>query len=445
MIAPARLLVVDDNPSIHEDFAKVLRPRPLANTRLDEMESELFGNVGIRVHHELPFDLDTASQGEEALARVCAALVEGRPYALAFVDMRMPPGWDGLETIRRLWRADRRLGIVICSAYSDHDWSALAREFGSNNRLLVMKKPAASEEILQCATAMVAKWQAERAVERQLADLESQVVERTSSLREALSSCEDEATRRVQAYDTRRAAWTQECQGLAATTVADSMAPPIDEVVGDLQGLNENFRQLCSTVRSLRGSGTAPAQGERADVDFLLSEVPRVMARTLDGVEHVAGLLRAMRRYRVQGAAEKTADINALVEGALAVTQAESRSVAGVALRLERLPPVRCDAGETQHAVIEMLSVAILASTVLSAPGHIIVSTSDYGGLVEISVDCDSEHLGEPGLCALARGRSLAGRQGGRLDLSMETEGMRLSLWLPVDGVDIAGVPSAQH
>ena len=100
-----RILLADDMPSIHEDFRKVLLPAEASD--LDDVESALFGTSAKA--SALEFVLDSAYQGQEALAKVREALRVDQPYALAFVDMRMPPGWDGVETIEQLWREDPRL------------------------------------------------------------------------------------------------------------------------------------------------------------------------------------------------------------------------------------------------------------------------------------------------------------------------------------------------
>ena len=123
MPSTSRILIVDDNPAIHEDFKKTLVADKAA-PQLDDLEAMLFDEtVAAPAREAMTFDLGFALQGKEALARVIEARDAGTPFSLAFVDMRMPPGWDGLETIEHLWRADPDLQIVICSAYSDYSWS----------------------------------------------------------------------------------------------------------------------------------------------------------------------------------------------------------------------------------------------------------------------------------------------------------------------------------
>ena len=155
-----RLLVVDDNRAIHDDFKKILSPG-LELKQLDQIEADLFGKT-IEVPARQDFDIDSAYQGEEGLACVQQALAAGQPYSLAFIDMRMPPGWNGIETIEHIWAVDPLLQIVICSAYSDHSWAEIAQRLGNNDRLLILKKPFDNVEILQMAYAMSSKCQLAR-------------------------------------------------------------------------------------------------------------------------------------------------------------------------------------------------------------------------------------------------------------------------------------------
>ena len=117
--ANRRILLVDDNPSIHADFKKVLLDSQVKNEVLDEAEAMLFDEAPRPKHQPARFTIDSAFQGQEALEKVLAAIAKGEPFAMAFVDVRMPPGWDGIETIARLWDVDPSLQIVVCTAYSD--------------------------------------------------------------------------------------------------------------------------------------------------------------------------------------------------------------------------------------------------------------------------------------------------------------------------------------
>ena len=106
-----RILIIDDNVSIHDDFRKILET-PKDSGSLDQARAALFGEAPSLPPRE-DYELDFASQGREGCGMVHSAYGKGQPYALAFVDMRMPPGWDGLETIENLWYVDPGLEIVI--------------------------------------------------------------------------------------------------------------------------------------------------------------------------------------------------------------------------------------------------------------------------------------------------------------------------------------------
>jgi signal transduction histidine kinase/DNA-binding LytR/AlgR family response regulator len=178
-----RILVVDDTPAIHEDFRKILQPDTRQASELDAAAAALFGpDVKTAL---IPFDLDSACQGQEGLRKVCEALQAGRPFAVAFIDMRMPPGWDGVETIERLWQEDPRLQIVICTAYTDHSWEEILERLDVRDRLVVLKKPFDSIEVCQLASALTAKWEMTQQAAAKMIGLEEAVRERTEELSKA--------------------------------------------------------------------------------------------------------------------------------------------------------------------------------------------------------------------------------------------------------------------
>jgi diguanylate cyclase (GGDEF)-like protein/PAS domain S-box-containing protein len=177
-----RILFVDDMPSIHEDFRKILCP-PLANTDLDADEAHLFGAP--TPVSSLRFEMDSAFQGAEALDKVQASIRGAVPYAMAFIDMRMPPGWDGVETVERLWQADPRLQVVFCTAYSDYSWKEILQRLDVRDRLLILKKPFDPIEVYQFASALTAKWQMTEQAAFKMERLEQAVEERTRELSNA--------------------------------------------------------------------------------------------------------------------------------------------------------------------------------------------------------------------------------------------------------------------
>jgi diguanylate cyclase (GGDEF)-like protein len=181
-----RILIVDDNAAIHVDFRKVLGPQAehSAQAALDVLEANLFGET-VAAAARPNFEIDSAHQGQQGVTMAQQALVEGRPYAMAFVDMRMPPGWDGLKTIERLWAADPDVQVVICSAHTDYDWTEVVERLGHSDKLLVLRKPAEPIEVLQCATALSRKWENDRLVKDHVLGLEEVITARTRGLEAA--------------------------------------------------------------------------------------------------------------------------------------------------------------------------------------------------------------------------------------------------------------------
>jgi two-component system NtrC family sensor kinase len=179
-----RILIVDDTPAIHEDFRKLFEvPGPSAQ-KLAATTTALFHGAPPTEAQPL-FKLDSAFQGQEALQRVRAARQSGQPYALAFVDVRMPPGWDGIETITHLWEVDSELEVVICTAYSDYSWEQILARLGHSDRLLILKKPFEKIEVLQLALTLTQKWHLAQRARARLEELDAAVQQRTHELSEA--------------------------------------------------------------------------------------------------------------------------------------------------------------------------------------------------------------------------------------------------------------------
>lgn len=165
-----RILVIDDNRSIHEDFIKILaKPRSLGD-QLQNLESQLFG-LEINTISPAVFEIDCASHGKEGLALVQKSIVESRPYSLAFVDFRMPPGWNGITTIGHLWKECPDLQVVLCTAYTDYSWQDIRRNLGETDNLLILKKPFDNVEVLQLAHALTRKWELSRKIQGRLNQL----------------------------------------------------------------------------------------------------------------------------------------------------------------------------------------------------------------------------------------------------------------------------------
>jgi len=181
-----RVLIIDDQESIHEDFRKILGGPHSRSEALGEAEAAFFGETDSQSNLHLDvFELDFALQGQEGYELVRKAKQENRPYAVAFVDMRMPPGWNGIETISHLWQECPELQVVICTAYSDYSWEETIERLGQTDRLLILKKPFDNIEVRQLADALIEKWHLARRAELKLEDLARMVERQTAEIEKA--------------------------------------------------------------------------------------------------------------------------------------------------------------------------------------------------------------------------------------------------------------------
>jgi diguanylate cyclase (GGDEF)-like protein/PAS domain S-box-containing protein len=190
-----RILVIDDNRAIHDDFRKILASPP-EHSDVDEAEARLMGtpSAALQTANDV-FEIDSAYQGEEGWEMVRTSIAAHSRYAVAFVDMRMPPGWDGLETIAKIWEVDPEIQVVICTAYSDYSRDEIVRKLGNVDRFLILKKPFDTIEATQLACALTQKWNLARHLDRLRAiieertiSLEAEVIERRKSEEELRKS-----------------------------------------------------------------------------------------------------------------------------------------------------------------------------------------------------------------------------------------------------------------
>lgn len=181
-----RILLVDDNESIHEDIESILSiNKNNSDMELRQMEDDLFGTstlVEPDVLTDIIYDIDHAYQGKEAIKMVNRAHAEGDPYSLVFMDVRMPPGMDGIETIQRIWADHPYTEMVICTAYSDYSWDQIVKNLGNTDKLLFMKKPFDVTALKQTALTLTTKWNLRQETMAYTDRLEQDVKARTLEL-----------------------------------------------------------------------------------------------------------------------------------------------------------------------------------------------------------------------------------------------------------------------
>jgi signal transduction histidine kinase/ActR/RegA family two-component response regulator len=155
-----RILVIDDNRDIHRDFQKIFKSLETEESPIDELESTLFGVAPLQRAPSSSLAgvvLESAYQGDDGARMAIQAAANGEPYLMAFVDIRMPPGIDGIQTIKRIWELIPELPCVICTAFSDYNWEDISFHLGGTGNLYVLKKPFDAVEVLQMSQTIAEK------------------------------------------------------------------------------------------------------------------------------------------------------------------------------------------------------------------------------------------------------------------------------------------------
>jgi CheY-like chemotaxis protein len=166
-----RILVIDDNHAIHEHLRRILiAVSDVADSLVEEKASSPEDRLKIS---DVPiFKIDSAYEGQEGLALIEKSLRENKPYALAFVDVNLPPGWDGIEATCEIWKRYPELQVIIITGYTDYSWQEMLKALGYSERMVILKKPFDSIEVLQMAVAMTKRWQSGLRAKLRLENLE---------------------------------------------------------------------------------------------------------------------------------------------------------------------------------------------------------------------------------------------------------------------------------
>jgi len=395
-----RILVIDDNASIHEDFRKILCASA-SDSELNDVEAALFdGPVANAAESDLPrgatsgvtvnetFELDSALQGQEGLELVRRAYAEGRPYALAFVDIRMPPGWDGVETVARIWKEFPDLQVVICTAYSDYAWDEMAVRLQRTENLLILKKPFDNIEVWQLACAMMEKWQLNRQARLKMDDLEQMVVKRTNELEKQKAdlheALDDLGRTQSQLLQSDKLASI----GQLAAGVAHEINNPIGFIFSNLNTLGEyaaNLKRVlaahgdliaaCEAGTTVLPSFAAEIRRTEADVDltYILSDIDNLIAESVDGANRVRQIVADLRDFsHVDGPDVSESNVNDLMDKTINVAWNELKYKTQVVREYGRVPLIACHGGKLGQVFLNLL---VNAAQAIEERGTITVRT----------------------------------------------------------------------
>jgi len=391
-----RILIVDDMVAIHEDFCKILAAGAPASGLMDD-EALLFGApLGAPT---VVFELDSAYQGDEALDRVRASLLAGRPYALAFVDMRMPPGWDGVETIEWLWREDPLLQIVICTAYSDYPWDEVLARLDVGDRLLVLKKPFDPIEVYQLANTLTAKWQQTRLATMKAADLELVVDERTKQLQQANTALAAEMRERKQLESQLVQSGKLASVGQLASGVAHEINNPIAFVhanINTLAGYVEDLLKMISahedaqlSIDSVAVLAELQRMRIKLELDALRQDIPTLLKETTEGVLRVRQIVVDLRDFSRDASNQnwQWAHLHKGIDSTFNIVASEVKYRAEVVKHYGQIPDIECLPSQLNQVIMNLaMNAAYACGTRPDGRGTVTVRTGACGGDVWFEV-----------------------------------------------------------
>jgi len=271
-----RILVIDDNPSIHRDFRSVLCPDSQSERALDAAGAALFGDQP-KTSNSAAFEIDSAFQGQDGLELVRSAMAADRPYDLAFVDVRMPPGWDGIETITRIWESCPDLQVVICTAYSDYSWVEMTRHLPSPENWVILKKPFDITEMLQLAHSLARKSSLARQARSWMEELDQRVHLRTLELQASNQELARQINERKSAQDALGVC----SQNLERIFNNLNVAIFIHDAHGEVLAINDKMLDLYQVTRDQVQQFSFA--GDYSDRCNTLDSLPSLWAKVMTG------------------------------------------------------------------------------------------------------------------------------------------------------------------
>ncbi len=356
------ILVVDDQEPILEGFAKLLdtdaNKSSDASISLDQLEAALGGVIPAAASVELPtYDMHYARQGREGIRMCEQAIARGKPLSVAFVDVHMPPGIDGVETALALWKLQPDLEIVLCTAHAIYSWQEILAKIPRRDQLMILRKPFDAIEVRQLAACLTEKTRRGREIVARMQELEARV--------------EHEVGRRLEVELANHQKFEE--LGRLAAGIAHEISSPTQYIQSSLDFLDELVTELVETP-----SAEVPIDDLRGAV-----------RDATHGVKRITSIVRSVREYSHTSDEPEPLDLNHQVKIASELASSQYKYDAELALDLADVPVIQGHADEVGRAIMNLLINA--AHAIRAKPheglGRITVTTrlTDQGVAVSIT------------------------------------------------------------
>ncbi len=354
------VLVVDDQEPILDGFAKLLDAQAYrssdASISLDELEAALGGVVPAPVNSGLPtYDMHYARQGLEGV-RVCKeAIARGKPLSVAFVDVHMPPGIDGVETALALWKLQPDLEIVLCTAHAIYSWQEILAKIDRRDQLVILRKPFDAIEVRQLAACLTEKTRRGRELAERMAQLEARV--------------ENEVARRLEVELAHHQKFEE--LGRLAAGIAHEISTPTQYIQSSLDFIDE-------LVTEMVDSPAAPVP---------LDDMRNAVRDAVHGVGRITTIVRSVREYSHTNTDPEPIDLNHQIKLAAELARSQYKYDAELVLDLAEVPVIQGHADELGRTIMNLLINAAHAIRAKGAGvGRITVASSVSNGSVTVSV-----------------------------------------------------------
>lgn len=338
-----RILVVDDNPSIHDDFRRIFADSRPAHDDLDDLAASVFGLAGEPVRPS--FALDHALQGQAAVARVEAAHRADEAYALLFMDVRMPPGWDGIEAAARVLELDPDVHVVLCTAYPEQGWRQRVEALPGRERVLVLKKPFDVVEVQQLASALCERWSHGQRDRARLHDLERSVSEQRDELAATTIHLRQEIEGRTRAEQQLRKAERLEGLGRLAAGLCHEINNPLSYIVASAELMHEELQDIEQQI---------PAVSHQ--------ELSQLLHAVTLGASRITRLVRNIRMFaRKSEAPPELVHLVDAVDTALGMVQRQLAPQVVIDVDTRRTAPALARRFELEQVLINLVENALHA------------------------------------------------------------------------------------
>jgi two-component system NtrC family sensor kinase len=397
------VLCIDDDPGVLDTYRKVLMPDQDAMGDL----LDLLDETAVPRQEAIYFSLSLASSGEQGLAILQEEQAKGRRFAVACVDMRMPGGWDGFETIKELRAADPNIFCCVITAYTDRSFAQIQELFAQDHQdeLHYINKPFSAVELQQITLNMVFAWNWKRRKEANQYSLAKLVEQRTSEIREqnvTLDNIRRELEKKNTALEKAIAdlkySQTQILQqekmatiGQLAAGVAHEINNPMGFITSNLGTLEKYVARFVEFIdvqtealAVLDETDRVQEKRKKLKLDYVIEDTADLIQESLDGAKRVTEIVRNLKSFsRIDKARITMSDINECIETTLKIIWNELKYKTTVHKEYDDLPPTLCNPQALNHVFMNLL---VNAAQAIDQQGEITIRTSNGEGFIRVVI-----------------------------------------------------------